>query len=149
MQKITSILLSFALFLFILPVIIVPPQLSGGPDELIPTRNLLLMGDYPDDISHIPIDEPQGMSVSDPPPVNSSISTAQVSVPVPAGILAAKSVPTPIPVAAAPTDPPLGKGWVQVSLATSIDSPTEMIEDRQRYMASGLFNVHVYHQFAG
>jgi len=54
-----------------------------------------------------------------------------------------------VPPALSEPEKPMGKGWVCVNLYSSVDSPTEMIEDRQRYMASGLFNVHVFHNFAG
>ena len=70
-----------------------------------------------------------------------------VTAPVPVGIIAPNGKMAPL--TAEGPEKPMGKGWVQVSLSTSVDSPTEMIEDRQRYMASGLFNVHVYRNFAG
>lgn len=43
----------------------------------------------------------------------------------------------------------MGKGYVAAYFNTNINSPNEMVEDRQRYAASGLFNIHITHQYAG
>jgi hypothetical protein len=42
-----------------------------------------------------------------------------------------------------------GKGYVAANFYTNVNSPYEMIEDRQHYAASGLFKVHIVHQYSG
>jgi hypothetical protein len=146
MRILHHILFPVLFFILVLPVIILPPQLSGDPDEIIPTRNLMLLGEYPNDIPVVreeagPVLTFSAEETERPAP------SLNVTAPVPAGFLAPNGKMGPL--AVPEPEKPMGKGWVQVSLSTSVDSPTEMIEDRQRYMASGLFNVHVYHNFAG
>ena len=123
-----------------------PPQLSGDPGEIIPTRNLMLLDEYPSDIPVVR-EEPGPVLTFSAEEAESPAPTLNVTAPVPVGIIAPNGKMAPL--AAPEPEKPMGKGWVQVSLSTSVDSPTNMIEDRQRYMASGLFNVHVYHNFAG
>jgi len=151
MRSIAKSLIPVLVVFLILPVIMIPPQVSGSPDEIIPTRNILLLFDYPDD-SPMPT-----ANVSSDTVVTSKVSVSSANVtepgnmiamPIPAGFSASGSyivsvAPTPVPT------PSMARGWALVNFGTSIDSPEMMVEDRQRYMASGLFNVHVYHQFAG
>lgn len=137
MRKIYQILFPVLFLFLVLPVIIMPPPLSEGSNEIIPTRNLFAMCEFPSDI--------HGENEANPAlPSSSAMSD---DCPVPAGFImpdenmALQSLST--------SNKPMGKGRVQVNLYSSVESPTEMIEDRQRYMASGLFNVHVHHNFAG
>ena len=137
-------------FLCILPVILVPPQVTGSPDEIIPTRNLLMFSNFSEDTPVNPViaENIAVKSDTDSTGPNSPGNTA--SIPIPSGLSgtahvprAVQAIPTPVPT------PPMAKGWAQVYMTTDINSPEQMVEDRQRLMASGLFNVHVYHQFAG
>lgn len=148
MRILNHILFPVVFLILILPVIILPPQISGSPDEIIPTRNLLILNDYPDDSANVTVDSVNGMAISEPVAAPSQ-SAPNVSLPVPAGFIAPVARQAEQPVSTPPDPGSFGKGWVQVNLHTAVDSPDQMIEDRQRYMASGLFNVHVYHQFAG
>ncbi|MDD1724144.1 MAG: hypothetical protein LUQ07_03330 [Methanospirillum sp.] len=115
-----------------------PPQISGSPDEVIPTRNLLILSTYPDDI---PV-----LSMEEATPADPTV------VPTP--------VPTPIPEPSVAVEADqatkrqvqpqsMGRGYVEAHFSTSVNSPEMMIEDKQRYMASGLFNVHIIHEYAG
>lgn len=150
MQKQPYNLFPVVFLLLILPVILTPPQVTGSCDEIVSTRNLLILADYPDDMVPVPVIHPEEANKTESQAVPAPESGPVMSVPIPAGLktpaisqvsLLADPAPTPTP--------SMAKGWVQVNLGTSIDSPGQMVEDRQRYMASGLFNVHVYHQFAG
>ncbi len=146
MRILHHILFPVLFLIIILPVILLPPNMTGNPDEILPTRNLMLLGQFQDVIPAVPENTGPVISFSDEagdtpaPPPNSSI-------PVPAGFIAPNG--KMVPPALSEPEKPMGKGWVCVNLYSSVDSPTEMIEDRQRYMASGLFNVHVFHNFAG
>jgi hypothetical protein len=146
MRIIHYILFPVLFLIIVLPVIIMPLQISGTPDEIIPTRNLLIFEDFPSDIPVVSEESSPVLVFSDESRDHSNPSL-NVTAPVPAGIIAPNGKMAPL--AAPEPEKPMGKGWVQVNLYTAVDSPTEMIEDRQRYMASGLFNVHVYHNFAG
>ena len=136
MRKTYQILFPVLFLFLVLPVIIMPPPLSEGSNEISPTRNLIAMCEFPSDI--------RGGNEAN---LTLPLSAMSDDSPVPARFImpddnmALQSVST--------SKKPMGKGWVQVNLYSSVESPTEMIEDRQRYMASGLFNVHVHHNFAG
>ena len=146
MRILHHILFPVLFLILVLPVIIIPPQLSGDPEEIIPTRNLMLLDEYPSDIPVVREETSPALTFS-AEEAERPAPSLNVTAPVPVGFIAPNGKMAPL--AAPEPEKPMGKGWVQVNLYTSVDSPTEMIEDRQRYMASGLFNVHVYHNFAG
>lgn len=135
----THILCQVAIVLVILLVIMIPPQISGSPDEVIPTRNLLILSTYPDDIPVFSVGD------ADPAPV------APAVVPTPAPTTTPSPPPAVADVASERQVRPqsMGRGWVEAHFSTSVNSPEMMIEDKQRYMASGLFNVHILHEYAG
>ena len=145
MRNNSNILTYLVILFLILPVIIMQPQLSGGPYEIVPTRNLFLVTDFPSDIRGE--DEIGDIVPLSSEATESSPQPMTISAPLPAAFIMPKEKLALQPDSV--SDKPMGKGWAQVNLYSSVESPTEMIEDRQRYMASGLFNVHVYHNFAG
>ncbi len=127
-------------------MIILPPHIGGMPDEIIPTKNALILHEYSNEIPIVQEENDITLSPSHDEG-DSPNSSLYVSGSFPITLLNPNEKRTPLDISI--SDKPMGKGWVQVSLRTAIDNPGEMIEDRQRYMASGLFNVHVFHQFAG
>lgn len=153
MQKITFILFPVVLFLVVLPVIIIPPQVTGSPDEIIPTRNLMMLGDYTDFIytnTSVFSEETDTVNTAGVQVSSEGISGISGSLPIPAGLYTLASGPVKENVSPVPEPASLfGRGSVEVNMHTSVQGQGEMIEDRQRYMASGLFNVHVYHEYAG
>jgi len=72
-------------------------------------------------------------------------SPEQVVVAVPARNVTVQ-IPDVIPVQ---EEKSMGKGYVAANFHTNVNSPYEMIEDRQHYAASGLFNIHIVHQYSG
>lgn len=143
-----------------------PPLLSSDPDEMVTSRFAFLTIDLPADYSDIgpdiaPEPEPEpkyeeedkssdlGEQISAPIPEEPLVSADGGSTGlIPVGLLGA-SPSTPDRENASNEMKSMGKGWVQAHFTTSVSSPGEMIDDRQRYMASGLFNVKIVHQFAG
>lgn len=142
-----------------------PPLLSSSPDEMVTSRFMFLNVDLPADYSDIGQEiaaepepqyegedapsDPKGEEVLVPTPEEFPLNANSGSTgAVPAGLLSVSASP---PGGGNPSNDlkSMGKGWVQAHFTTSINSPGEMIEDRQRYMASGLFNVKIVHQFAG
>lgn len=161
----THILFTVLFVLFIFPVIAMPPLLSSNPDEMVTSRFAFLNLDLPADYSDIGPDiasepepqyenegipsDPKGEEVTVPTPEEPPVSVDSGSTGlIPDGLLGASAI---APNGRNPLNEQrsMGKGWVQAHFTTSVNSPGEMIDDRQRYMASGLFNVKIVHQFAG
>ena len=119
MRIIHHILFPVLFFILVLPVIILPPQLSGDPDEIIPTRNLMLLGEYPNDIPVVR-EEPGPVLIFSAEEAERPAPSLNVTAPVPVGIIAPNGKMAPL--TASGPEKPMGKGWVQVSLSTSVQS---------------------------
>lgn len=86
MRILHHILFPVLFLILVLPVIIVPPQFSGDPDEIIPTRNLMLLDEYPSDIPVVREEVGPALTFS-AEEAESPAPSMNVTAPVPVGII--------------------------------------------------------------